>query len=757
MKIISLNITEFGGLRDFKLDFSDGLNIIKGNNESGKSTVSLFIIYMLYGLPSKKRANTPYEYDKDRSLSWDNSKAEGSIIIEDGGKTYRIERKTKRKGGSGSDAEMTDLDTGKIEYRGDKLGESLFGVSRETFASCLWCGQTGASSISGNEISDALSNLSLTADESVNADKILKTIREYRKRYRYEKGEGGLITETENKIGALKARKTDIEKRISENESILAERENTNKKINDAENRLLIADKRRKAAPKIKLLSRFEMIAEYERELESYQKKLDDIKTDYGFPEEPTAVSSAKLDLIYGDLKNKRAEYRESCKKRDLRSSDIDENAVKTAEKITLLGGKDAFCGRIRSDLSSIRKKRVFSLVLLCISLLALLLGIILLTNAAAAAIISSFSVCTVSAFGAFFAYYGAVKKKKSAVSELASINTGTESYEQFIEYCFSEKASYEKIKAENERVEAEVKNAKKNLEDALNEADNALAQYGRASKASCEDELAVLIEDIRSYLEKEKTILGNITRISVLLSKEKEDLKNFDEEVIKAELLQEKIDGFPMNDGEIEAEYRTALKERDALKDTLSKLNVKLNSATELADKLADLQGEIETLEEQKKDFEKKFRILDKAFSAVSEASENMHRVFAPKIRERTGERLSEISGGKYSQIFLSDKMSVEVEISGTGRSAQALSGGTTDAVYIALRLSLTEYIFDKKVPFFMDETLAHLDDIRASNALSMLNEYISEGNQGVLFTCHRREAELCGKLGIKYNLIEI
>ena len=51
MKILSLNITEFGGLSDFQLDFSDGLNVIEGANESGKSTLLLFVMYMLYGLP----------------------------------------------------------------------------------------------------------------------------------------------------------------------------------------------------------------------------------------------------------------------------------------------------------------------------------------------------------------------------------------------------------------------------------------------------------------------------------------------------------------------------------------------------------------------------------------------------------------------------------------------------------------------------------------------------------------------------------
>ena len=54
MIIRSLNITEFGGVKELSLSFSDSLNIIMGNNESGKSTVMLFIVYIFYGLPTKR-------------------------------------------------------------------------------------------------------------------------------------------------------------------------------------------------------------------------------------------------------------------------------------------------------------------------------------------------------------------------------------------------------------------------------------------------------------------------------------------------------------------------------------------------------------------------------------------------------------------------------------------------------------------------------------------------------------------------------
>ena len=58
MIIKELNIIEFGCLKDKKISLCDTLNIISGENESGKSTVMLFIKFMFYGLP-RRSAKAP--------------------------------------------------------------------------------------------------------------------------------------------------------------------------------------------------------------------------------------------------------------------------------------------------------------------------------------------------------------------------------------------------------------------------------------------------------------------------------------------------------------------------------------------------------------------------------------------------------------------------------------------------------------------------------------------------------------------------
>ena len=57
MKIIEISIRYFGKLRDFVIKPGDGVNIIYGKNESGKSTVMAFIKAMFYGLDSGEKRN----------------------------------------------------------------------------------------------------------------------------------------------------------------------------------------------------------------------------------------------------------------------------------------------------------------------------------------------------------------------------------------------------------------------------------------------------------------------------------------------------------------------------------------------------------------------------------------------------------------------------------------------------------------------------------------------------------------------------
>lgn len=54
MKLIDLHMNNFGKFHDCSICFEDGLNVIYGKNEAGKSTLHSFIRGMLFGMERQR-------------------------------------------------------------------------------------------------------------------------------------------------------------------------------------------------------------------------------------------------------------------------------------------------------------------------------------------------------------------------------------------------------------------------------------------------------------------------------------------------------------------------------------------------------------------------------------------------------------------------------------------------------------------------------------------------------------------------------
>ena len=65
MKILSLHIDGFGKFHNRDISFQDGLNVVYGKNEAGKSTLHTFIKGMLFGIERQRgRASKNDTYSK---------------------------------------------------------------------------------------------------------------------------------------------------------------------------------------------------------------------------------------------------------------------------------------------------------------------------------------------------------------------------------------------------------------------------------------------------------------------------------------------------------------------------------------------------------------------------------------------------------------------------------------------------------------------------------------------------------------------
>ncbi len=152
MVILEVGITNFGKLQDVRLSFQNGINIIYGDNEAGKSTVHAFIRAMLFGL-DRQRGRASRTDDYTRYEPWENPAAyEGTLRFQKGGVVYRIYR---RFGRLDRKTEILNEATGELLTE-EQLHELLGRITESSFLNTVCIGQMRV--VPGQSLSQELQN-----------------------------------------------------------------------------------------------------------------------------------------------------------------------------------------------------------------------------------------------------------------------------------------------------------------------------------------------------------------------------------------------------------------------------------------------------------------------------------------------------------------------------------------------------------------------------------------------------------------------
>ena len=69
MQIKKIHISNFGKLHEMQMDFTEGLNVITGENGWGKSTLAAFLKAMLYGMDATTKRSL-MENERKRYKPW---------------------------------------------------------------------------------------------------------------------------------------------------------------------------------------------------------------------------------------------------------------------------------------------------------------------------------------------------------------------------------------------------------------------------------------------------------------------------------------------------------------------------------------------------------------------------------------------------------------------------------------------------------------------------------------------------------------
>ena len=152
--------------------------------------------------------------------------------------------------------------------------------------------------------------------------------------------------------------------------------------------------------------------------------------------------------------------------------------------------------------------------------------------------------------------------------------------------------------------------------------------------------------------------------------------------------------------------------------------------------DDLDAIEAELEQLGRRIADAEEANAAVELASEALRRADETLRARFSPQITAEAGHILAELTENKYPRVLLEPDMHLSVrEADGqVMRSAAAMSCGTADQMYLALRLAMCRRLLPPDAPMVLDDALVNFDPVRTRAALRVLRE---EPRQILLFTC--------------------
>lgn len=210
MKILDIYINGFGKFHGRNLSFGDGLNIVYGKNEAGKSTIHTFIRGMLFGIERQRgRASRSDLYTKFEP--WENSGTyEGQIRLEHKEHIYRIERTFQK---NRKEFKIVDETAGReVEPTKAFLDDLLNGLSETAYINTVSIGQLKSATDEGmvSELKNYIANLNTTGNLALNITKATSFLKAQRKEL-----EAQMVPEAARTYTSLLSEIRNTEKEIS--------------------------------------------------------------------------------------------------------------------------------------------------------------------------------------------------------------------------------------------------------------------------------------------------------------------------------------------------------------------------------------------------------------------------------------------------------------------------------------------------------------------------------------------------------------
>ena len=699
MKIKNIKVNAYGNIENKDINLEEGINIIHGANESGKSTLLNYIISIFYGISRNKDGKVLSDYEKYKP--WNSNEFSGRISYKlENGEKYEIFRDFNKKNPKIYNDKLEDISD---RFETDKKDGSKFfieqmGIDKQMYLSTVVSTQEEVRLDEKNQnmLIQKIANLAGTGEDNVSYKKALIKLQEK------IRDEIGTNKTSQNPINIIEKEIVEINNKIVETEKY------RNRKYEiDAEKEQILSE-----------LKKLEQQKQILQELQNSMKSEEETKNRLEIREKNRKDNIAKIN----ELTNQKNTINAESERVQSAKNHLQDIIKGHKENIEKLNSEIEKIANEKEETQEKEKPSISFIVITVVLAIALICSIILIKNYIVSGILGVAIIANI--------VFYVINKNKQKVNKAK------------LREKINQEKQYKREKLENQKQQkiANVNTTEKELEKQEEE------------EKQVNSELSMLKGQIILLEKNNEKITEEIEQDNKAIKEESNKNK---QQIIEKYKDKNINDLLYINDYQ---NYISKIEETiNNNRIRIKGLEIEYNTIVPQLDEMVVLEEKREADKEKLAELREKESIINIAIENLMDAYEEMKTTITPKFTKNLSESIQKISSNKYNKVTINDENGMIIE-NNRGEYVEAikLSTGTIDQLYLALRLSMIDELSKENLPIILDESFAYSDNNRLKNMLQYLTSDLNN-HQTIIFTCTDREQKMLEEMNIPYNVVEL
>ena len=699
MKIKNIKVNAYGNIENKDINLEEGINIIHGANESGKSTLLNYIISIFYGISRNKDGKALSDYEKYKP--WNSNEFSGRISYKlENGEKYEIFRDFNKKNPKIYNDKLEDISD---RFETDKKDGSKFfieqmGIDKQMYLSTVVSTQEEVRLDEKNQnmLIQKIANLAGTGEDNVSYKKALIKLQEK------IRDEIGTNKTSQKPINIIEKEIVEINNKIVETEKY------RNRKYEiDAEKEQILSE-----------LKKLEQQKQILQELQNSMKSEEETKNRLEIREKNRKDNIAKIN----ELTNQKNTINAESERVQSAKNHLQEIIKGHKENIEKLNSEIEKIANEKEETQEKEKPSISFIVITVVLAIALICSIILIKNYIVSGILGVAIIANI--------VFYVINKNKQKVNK-AKLREKINQEKQY---------KREKLENQKQQIIANVNTTEKELEKQEEE------------EKQVNSELSMLKGQIILLQKNNEKITEEIEQDNKAIKEESNKNK---QQIIEKYKDKNINDLLYINDYQ---NYISKIEETiNNNRIRIKGLEIEYNTIVPQLDEMVVLEEKREADKEKLAELREKESIINIAIENLMDAYEEMKTTITPKFTKNLSESIQKISSNKYNKVTINDENGMIIE-NNRGEYVEAikLSTGTIDQLYLALRLSMIDELSKENLPIILDESFAYSDNNRLKNMLQYLTSDLNN-HQTIIFTCTDREQKMLEEMNIPYNVVEL